>query len=118
LTRPARTAGIRVIATLLAVTVLWLAPSSAFGSMPSSHGCAMPPASGAVVSSVAHHGGAPCQHAEQPGCPSGTCTATVAVRQERVVTAPESPRSVREYPVNVAGPSGPRSAPPTPPPNR
>lgn len=118
MTRPARSAGKRVIATLLAIAVLWLAPSAAFGAMPSSHGCAMPPAAGGVVSSVAHHTGAPCQHTELPGCPSGTCTATVAVQQERVVAAPETPRSVREYPVIIAGPSGPRTAPPTPPPNR
>lgn len=118
MTRPARSAAKRVIATLVAITVLWLAPSSAFGAMPSSHGCAMPLASGSVVSSVAHHTGAPCQHAEQLGCPSGMCAATVAVQQERAIAARVTPRAVRELPVSIVGPSGPRSAPPTPPPNR
>ncbi|HSD30620.1 MAG TPA: hypothetical protein VLB49_01835 [Gemmatimonadales bacterium] len=118
MTKPTRPAGKRAIATLLAIAVLWLAPSSAFGAMPSSHGCAMPPAAGGVLSSVAHHAGAPCQHTEQLGCPSGTCTATIAVQPERVIAGRVAPRAVRELPVRIAGPSGPHSAPPTPPPNR
>ena len=117
MTRPARIAGKQVIATLLAVTVLWLASSAAFSAMPSSHGCAMPPASGGVISSIAHHAGVPCQHSEQIGCPSGTCTVTMVVQPDGIELTGAAPLAMRERLVSSAVPPGPRSSPPTPPPN-
>jgi hypothetical protein len=100
----------------LAVIALWLAPASAFGTMPFSHSCAMAPSPGGVVTSIATHADTSCQHLEQIGCLTGTCGVSAVVRPNRM-TPGITPVVALEIPGVLALASGPRSAPPTPPPN-
>ena len=115
--QPTRRAITRWTAALLALLVLWLAPGSSLGTMPSSHPCAMAPASGGVVSSIAARGSASCQHVEQLGCPTGACGVSAVVGYDRVFTAGAALVVAFEIPAVSAPPAGPQSAPPTPPPN-
>jgi len=106
----------RMIAALLTVVSLWVAPSAAFAAMPSSHSCTAAHSAPSVAAVSAHHTGAPCQHTERFGCLTGACAGPAAVTPDRAA-AVVAPVTAIEAPAGTTHARGPRSAPPTPPPN-
>lgn len=107
----------RASATLLAVVTLWLASSTAFAFAPGSHACPSDAAAATVTAASASHSGSPCRHTGQIGCLSGSCAGPAVVLLTPIAAAAEAPGATLEAPAAAILPAGPRSAPPTPPPN-
>ena len=107
----------RASATLLAVVTLWLASSTAFAAAPRSHACPSEAAGATVIAPSASHSASPCQHTGQIGCPRGWCAGPAMALSTPNASAGEAPGATLEAPAAAILPTGPRSAPPTPPPN-